>query len=185
MGMSTDVSVGTRLRQARCRQRLTLREVAAKAGITTSALSQLERDQLNPTLGTLKALATALDITIGSLFAPSRIPDRVVVRPSERKRLSPRQGITYDLLTPDLAGQIEFILSVYDVGASTGEEFFAYPAEQCGLVLDGVAEVHLGDRVHRLDAGDSIRFDCAVPHRIVNAGPTELRCIWAIIPPTF
>jgi len=183
--MAGDISVGKRVREARLRRGLTLREVAAKAGITTSALSQLERDQFNPTLGTLKALATALDITIGSLFTPATAPDRVVVRPAERKRLSPRQGITYHLLTPDLAGQIEFILSVYDVGASTGEEPFAYPAEQCGLVLEGVAEVHLSDRVHRLEAGDSIRFDCAIPHRIVNRGETELRCIWAIIPPTF
>ena len=72
-----------------------------------------------------------------------------------------------------------------DAGASTGSEPFAYSAEQCGLVLEGVAEIHLGDAVHRLEAGDSIRFDCAVPHRIVNAGPGELRCIWSIIPPSF
>jgi transcriptional regulator with XRE-family HTH domain len=179
------VSVGKRIREARLRQRLTLRETAAKAGITPSALSQLERDQFNPTLATLRAVAVALDITIGSLFAPSAVPDRVVVSPGERKRLSPSQGITYHLLTPDLSGQIEFILSVYDVGASTGPEAFAYPAEQCGLVLEGRAEVHLGDAVHRLEAGDSIRFDCAIPHRIVNAGAMELRCIWAIIPPSF
>lgn len=179
------VSVGKRIRQARIRQRLTLRETAAKAGITASALSQLERDQFNPTLGTLKALAGALGITIGSLFTPVATADRVVVSPADRKRLSPRQGITYQLLTPDLSGQIEFILSVYEPGASTGPEPFAYPAEQCGLVLEGVAEVHLGDAVHRMQAGDSIRFDCAIPHRIVNAGEGELRCIWAIIPPTF
>lgn len=185
MMASAAVSVGKRIREARLRQRLTLRETAAKAGITPSALSQLERDQLNPTLGTLKAVAVAVNTTIGSLFAPSAAPDRVVVTPGERKRLSPRQGITYHLLTPDLSGQIEFILSVYEVGASTGPEPFAYPAEQCGLVLEGVAEVHLGDAVHRLEVGDSIRFDCAIPHRIVNAGTVELRCIWAIIPPSF
>ena len=76
-------------------------------------------------------------------------------------------------------------LSVYRVGASRGDEPFAYPTEQCGLVLQGVAEVHLDGRVYRLEAGESIRFDSAVPHRIVNVGRTELRCIWAIIPPTF
>src|SRR5262249_33631215 len=179
------VSVGTRIREARLRRRLTLREAAAKAGITPSAPSQLERDHFNPTLGTLKALAAALDITIGSLFTPSAAPGRVVVSPADRKRLSPRRGITYHLLTPDLSGQIEFILSVYDRGASTGPEPFAYPAEQCGIVLEGAALVHLGDDVHRLEAGDSIRFDCAIPHRIVNVGRGQLRCIWAIIPPTF
>jgi transcriptional regulator with XRE-family HTH domain len=108
--MAGNISVGKRVREARLRRDLTLREVAAKACITTSALSQLERDQFNPTRGMLKALATALDITIGSLFTPATAPDRVVVRPAERKRLSPRQGTTYHLLTPDLAGQIEFII---------------------------------------------------------------------------
>src|SRR5262245_5039895 len=179
------VSVGRRIREARLGRRLTLREAAAKAGITPSALSQLERDHFNPTLGTLKALAGALHITIGSLFTRSSAAGRVVVRPAERKRLSPRHGITYQLLTPDLSGQIEFILSVYAPRASTGPEPFAYAAEQCGLVLQGVAEIHLGDDVHRLKAGDSIRFDCAIPHRIVNAGRGQLRCIWAIMPPSF
>ena len=90
--MAKEKSVGARVREARARQGLTLREVAAKAGITTSALSQLERNQFNPTLSTLKAVATALHITIGSLFTASAVPDRVVVRRSERKALSPRQG---------------------------------------------------------------------------------------------
>jgi transcriptional regulator with XRE-family HTH domain len=177
--------VGPRIRTLRLQRRLTLQQVADKAGITPSALSQIERNHSNPTLSSLKAIAAALSTTIGHLFPASAAPDRAVVRPRERKRLSPRRGITYELLTPDLSGQIELILSIYAPGASTGDEAFAYPGEQCGLVLAGVAEVTLNDTVHRLRAGDSIRFDCSVPHRIVNAGKTQLRCIWAIIPPTF
>jgi transcriptional regulator with XRE-family HTH domain len=178
-------AVGPRVRALRTQRQLTLEAMAAKVGVTPSALSQIERDQASPTLGTLKAIASALGITIGQLFPSSTAAGRVVVRPGERKRLSPRRGIRYELLTPDLAGQIEFILSVYERGASTGDEAFAYPAEQCGLVLDGLAEVHLADTVHRLRAGDSIRFDCSIPHRIVNAGRGRLRCLWAISPPTF
>lgn len=67
-----------------------LREVAAKADITVSALSQLERDRLNPTVSTLKLVATALNITIGSLFATTPTADNLVVRSSHRKLLSPR-----------------------------------------------------------------------------------------------
>jgi len=178
-------SVGPRIRNLRLQRRLTLKEIADKAGITPSALSQIERDHSNPTLGSLKAIATALGTTIGHLFPASAPSSRVVVRAAERKRLSPRRGITYELLTPDLSGQIEFILSIYEPGASTGDDGFAYVAEQCGLVLDGMADVSLYDTVHRLHAGDSIRFDCSAPHRIVNPGRKKLRCIWAIIPPTF
>ncbi len=54
-------------------------------------------------------------------------------------------------------------MSVYAPGASTGDEAF----------------VTLHDTVHRLGAGDSIRFDCSVPHRIANPGRRQLRCIWA------
>jgi transcriptional regulator with XRE-family HTH domain len=178
-------TLGERIRTARLTRRLTLQQVADKVGVSVSALSQLERDQFNPTIATLKAVATTLSTTIGSLVAEANARDRVVVRAGERKRLSPRQGITYQLLTPDLSGHIELILSEYAVGASTGEEAFAYPAEQCGVVLQGVAEVHLGDTSHRLRAGDSIRFDCSVPHRIANGGRGRLRCLWAISPPTF
>jgi transcriptional regulator with XRE-family HTH domain len=177
--------LGPRIRTLRLQRRLTLQDVAAKAGITPSALSQIERNHSNPTLSTLKAIASALSTTIGHLFPAPTVSNRVVVRARERKRLSPRRGITYELLTPDLAGQIEFILGSYAPGASTGDEAFASPGEQCGVVLAGVAEVSLPDTVHRLRAGDSIRFDCSVPHRIANPGKTELRCIWAIIPPTF
>jgi transcriptional regulator with XRE-family HTH domain len=178
-------AVGPRIRSLRLQRRLTLKDVADKAGITPSALSQIERDQSNPTLGSLKAIASTLGTTIGHLFPAPAASDRLVVRAGERKRLSPRRGITYELLTPDLSGQIEFIVSVYAPGASTGDEAFAYPGEQCGVVLEGVADVTLYDTVHRLHAGDSIRFDCSVPHRIANPGRRQLKCIWAIIPPTF
>jgi transcriptional regulator with XRE-family HTH domain len=178
-------TLGERIRTARLARHLTLGRVAEKVGVSVSALSQLERDQFNPTIATLKAIATTLDTTIGSLVAETSLRDRAVVRAGERKRLSPRRGITYQLLTPDLSGHVELILSEYEVGAGTGEEAFAYPAEQCGLVLQGVALVHLGDTVHRLRAGDSIRFDCSIPHRIANGGRGPLRCLWAISPPTF
>ena len=43
---------------------------------------------------------------------------------------------------------------MYEVGVSSGEEFFAYSAEPCGLLLDGTAEVRLADQVHPPEAGD-------------------------------
>lgn len=177
--------VGPRIRGLRLQRDLTLKDVADKVGITPSALSQIERDRSNPSLSRLKAIASALGTTIGHLIPASAPSARLVVRGTARKRLSPRRGITYELLTPDLSGQIEFILSVYAPGASTGDEAFAYSGEQCGLVLEGMADVTLYDTVHRLRAGDSIRFDCSVPHRIANPGRRQLRCIWAITPPTF
>src|ERR1051325_2806148 len=77
--------VGRRIRALRMQRRLTLNDVAAKSGITQSALSQIEREQASPTVGTLKAIASALSVTIGDLFPASRSPGRAVVHPAERK----------------------------------------------------------------------------------------------------
>ncbi len=179
------MQIGAKIRQVRMGQGLTLRQVAEKVGLTRAAISQIERDRSNPSIGTLKAIADALGITMGSLFDTTHPPRSLLVQPSQRKVLSPRRGITYYLLTPDLNGRVQFILSEYQVGASTGDVHYTHPGEECGLVLQGRLELQVGDETYVLKAGESIRFDCAIPHRLTNIGKTLLRCIWAISPPSF
>jgi len=179
------VKIGQKIRQVRKARDLTLRALAQKVGLTQGAISQIERDRANPSIGALKAIADALGITMGSLFDSPAPSAGVVVHPTERKILSPRRGITYQLLTPDLNGRIEFILSEYAVGATTGDLRYAHAGEECGLVLQGRLEVHVGEVKHVLKPGDSIRFDCSEPHRLTNVGRGRLRCIWAVSPPSF
>jgi transcriptional regulator with XRE-family HTH domain len=179
------IKIGQKIREVRRAQCLTLYQFAQKVGLTQAAISQIERDRSNPSIGALKAIADALSITIGSLFDSEPAAGSLVVRPTERKLLSPRRGIRYYLLTPDLNGRVEFILSEYDRGATTGELRYAHAGEECGLVLKGRLEVHVGEETYLLKAGDSIRFDCSVPHRLTNVGTGVVRCIWAVSPPSF
>ncbi len=179
------MKIGGKIRQVRTAQGLTLRQVAEKVGLTRAAISQIELDHSNPSIGTLKAIADALGITMGSLFDTTRPPRSLVVHRSQRKVLLPRRGITYYLLTPDLNGRVEFILSEYQVGATTGEVHYTHAGEECGLVLQGRLELQVGEETYVLKAGDSIRFECSVPHRLTNIGRTVLRCIWAVSPPSF
>src|SRR4026209_2569942 len=137
--MPRAASLGDRIRASRLNRRLTLGQVAEQVGVRVGALSQLDRDQSTPPIATLKAIATTLDTTIGSLVAETSPLDRAVVRGAERKRLPPCPRISYHLRTAHLSGHVELIRSEYEVGAGTGEEAFAYHAEQCGVVLQGVA----------------------------------------------
>ena len=52
-------------------------------------------------------------------------------------------------------------------------------------MLEGTADVQVSDEVHRLETGDSIRFACSLPHRLVNVGPGRMCSLWAITPPSF
>jgi len=68
------------LRRERQQQGLSLSETAKRAGIGKSTLSQLESGGGNPSVETLWAIATALDVQISRLLATDRPPLSVIRR---------------------------------------------------------------------------------------------------------
>jgi quercetin dioxygenase-like cupin family protein len=70
-------------------------------------------------------------------------------------------------------------------GTSTENSPFQHEGEECGLVLQGTLEVHLGDEAFVLEEGDSIIFDSRRPHWYRNIGSTRVLSVWAVTPPTF
>jgi transcriptional regulator with XRE-family HTH domain len=60
-------ALGEAIRQLRQKRGVTQEELAHQAKLTTGTLSLIERGQANPTWGTLKGLAAALDVSMGDL----------------------------------------------------------------------------------------------------------------------
>lgn len=148
-------------------------------------ISQLELDRANPSIDTLRKIAAALDSPIASFFDESPT-NGIVVRKNERKTLNvPRSGLTYQLLTPDLNRQIEFIMIELEPSQQGSRLPFGHPGEEAALVIEGQLHLWIGDEEHVLDAGDSISFNCGVPHRIANLTKKRVVLVSAITPPHF
>src|SRR5258706_2802063 len=64
-------ALGQRIKAFRAERALQQRQLAEKAGLTPSMLSQIESGRLTPSLPTLGKLAAALGVSIGSLFEPA------------------------------------------------------------------------------------------------------------------
>ncbi|WP_107116315.1 helix-turn-helix domain-containing protein [Streptomyces sp. NRRL F-4489] len=75
-------SIAATLRRGRQATGLSLTELAQRAGIAKSTLSQLEAGQGNPSLETLWALCTALELPFSRLLDPPR-PRIQVIRADE------------------------------------------------------------------------------------------------------
>ena len=74
------------------------------------------------------------------------------MRRNERKTLKvPRSGLTYQLLTPDLNRQIEFILIELEPGQGGTRVPLGHPGEEAAIVLEGQLDVWIGDEEHVLD----------------------------------
>src|ERR1700745_2397315 len=70
--------IAASLRRERRRTGLSLTEVARRAGIAKSTLSQLESGTGNPSVETLWAICVALDVPFSRLVAPPRPPIQVI-----------------------------------------------------------------------------------------------------------
>jgi quercetin dioxygenase-like cupin family protein len=88
---------------------------------------------------------------------------------NERRKISlPSSNLVYELLSPDMNRQIEFLLVRLAPGECTSQEKIRHAGEECGLVLKGQLIVRWGDQSFELEEGDSIYFASNIPHRYIS-----------------
>ena len=59
---ATELQLGPRIRSLRQARQVTLRELAERAGVTESFLSQVEREVTSPSIASVQRIARALDV---------------------------------------------------------------------------------------------------------------------------
>jgi transcriptional regulator with XRE-family HTH domain len=191
--------------RTRRKGRFTVEELSDRAGVSSGLISQIERGKGNPSFKTMQRLAAALDLPIGALFqddaataagspADSDGADSislhheqqmVVRRDARKKLLFPKESMVWELLTPDLNRTLEMLRAVVPADYDTREVPFVHQGEECVHIVRGKLEVHIGEQVFALEAGDTITYDAAVPHWWRNRGGTEAEVISACTPPSF
>lgn len=203
------VSLGKKIRAIRTAKDMKITDLSRLSGLTTSMISQMERGLISPSIETLKKIGNSLDVPLSFLFetgedgaqaaqhsgsAGASLTDTKplnlfgaspVVHPGDRKRLSPGDGIAFELLNPNMNGPIEFIYNTYQPQSGTGTGQYSHPGSECGLILSGELVVEIGEQTYVLHAGDSITFDSTTPHAKRNLSDTVCTCVWANVPPWF
>jgi transcriptional regulator with XRE-family HTH domain len=183
MAITDAPNLGTGIRTERQRQNLTLAHVAEQAGLSPSALSQIERGVTDPSIGSLRRIASALGVPFFQFLVEPTIVEPVVRRADRRTITFPNRDLAYQLLTPNLRGPFEVLALDLAPGAASGEEAIGHDSEECLLVLEGSVDVELAGQVYALDVGDSISISRNMPHRVVNRGLRSAELITIISPP--
>ena len=178
--------LGARIRALRRRKSLTLRDLADRAAVTESFLSQVERGLASPSISTLRRIAAGLGESIGSLFDGEGEPGVLVRRASRRVIEYPGLHARDEFITPTLDGRLQVILSVIEPGGGTGDEPYVHESdEECVIVLEGSLDLWIGETLYRLDAGDSVIHSSRIPHRNQNNGTVTARVLFILTPPSY
>ncbi|CAH1667235.1 MAG: helix-turn-helix domain-containing protein [Chelatococcus sp.] len=170
--------LGKTVQRLRKAYNLSLSELAEQSGVAKSIISQIERNETNPTLATIWRLSQALDVSIERVLASgddepfieksSRADTPILVSDDGRMRLA-------------IIGWIKTVewLQWYDIQAEPGavldSDAHQRGSIECLSVLDGEFTVEVAGILQSARAGESLRYRCDRPHtvRCTSDGPAR------------
>ncbi len=177
--MNQKLLVGQRLRQLRIERRLSQRDLAARAGISTNSVSLIERDEISPSVSTLQSLASALNIKISYFFDDEYQGDVLLVRQAERAVLR-ANGLTIEGVGKRLKNQeVEPFRVTLEPHAMSGERQVVHPGQEFVFCLQGKVEYLIDGQTYLLEAGDFLIFEATLPH--IWRNPFAERAIFLLI----
>lgn len=183
---AVDLWLGQQLRQLRKQQGRSLADVARACGMSLGLLSQIERGLSSASVKVLHLLAREFRVSVNALLRNAEHTggeeDGRVARAGTHRHIDLKEkGISKEMFTPAACRSMDLCRASIAPGGSTGTELFVTgQGEQIGLVLKGVLELWVGDRVIRLQAGDSFCYASSTPRRWCNPGTQTTEVIWAI-----
>ncbi len=176
-------TVGPRVRALRDAMGLSLRELAARSGVSAPMLSQVERGETSPTLHVAARIAHGLELRLSQLLRLDEDGAVTVVRASDRRpQGNARRGHRYELLSAPLPGQrAELSRHTLAPGAATGgpedPPMHEPGSRETALVEQGRVVLVCDGQRHELEHGDCVTFDADLPHHFENPGPEEARLL--------
>jgi transcriptional regulator with XRE-family HTH domain len=178
--------LGKLISTIRTNKNIKLRQLAEKINLSSSLVSQIEKGHINPSLNTLRAIASALDVPLFTFFLDEFTTNDLIVKAGTGKKIMlPDKELEYTLLTPDLNGAIEMALMKLKPHSLSFHNLFAHNGEEVAYVLEGKLILYLGDKPVLLDTGDSVRIPSGIQHKWENQTNEEAMVIFAVTPPTF
>jgi transcriptional regulator with XRE-family HTH domain len=160
--------IAKRIRDLRLTRRLTLQQVAERAGFSRSFLSKLEHSHVSISVATLSKLADALAVPLGEIFQANDSEADVIYVPRGAGRSvsgSPSKlPYQYEVLVP-LRGQRQMEPVIISIdGRKARFELREHPGEQLVYMLEGEMGYVCGARSFVLRPGDCLYFSAHTPH---------------------
>jgi transcriptional regulator with XRE-family HTH domain len=179
--MDINNRIASRVRELRNAQGFSLDTLAERSGVSRSTISLIERGQSSPTATVLDKLATALAVTLASLFedsaAPAAEPSPMARAAAQPVWTDPTSGYVRRNLSPAARSPIQLVEVNFPAGQQVAYDTSARDVEihQQVWMIDGVMEMTVGEVHWRLETGDclTMRLDCPIVFRNPTREPAR------------
>lgn len=160
--------IAKRIRDLREKRRLTLDQIATKAGMSKSFLSKVERCNVSISIAALSRLANAFEVSIGEFFDNEEPESEVIFVPrADSRTVSGTQGslfYDYEVLIPRRGMRIMQPTLISINGRRARFELSQHAGEQFIYMMEGETNYICGNREFTLRPGDCLYFNARLPH---------------------
>jgi transcriptional regulator with XRE-family HTH domain len=171
-------TIGERIKTLRTGQGMTLAELGEKANLSTSYLSQIERDKTSPSLTTLETIAKSLNIGLRTLFETDDEAAFVLRARKETNTPTHKDPVVRQPLMPQIGNPEIEVYRITFHPRSAPEQIEQFTGEEIIYMLDGELTISIGDEQFVLTAGDSIHYDALLFHSWKNESSDFCTIIW-------
>jgi transcriptional regulator with XRE-family HTH domain len=155
---------------------MSLDDLARASGVSRAALSQIETQKTNPTVGILWKVAVGLGLPFAELIGEPANTAAVLRRGAAQVLRSVDGMFESRPLAPSGASPL---VELYELSLSPGcrhaSDAHAFGTREQLVVLRGDLHLTVGDAIYDLGEGDSVSFLADVPHVYENAGRKDLK----------
>ena len=177
-------ALGNAIQRLRKAYNMSLGDLSEQSGVAKSIISQIERNETNPTIGTVQRLSKALDTTVDAVLKEDDAPNFI---DHQSKSAIPVLESEDGLCRLAIAGALNLVEHVqwYDFRAQKAGKLVSDPHQAGSVehlyVLTGELEVLCGKESKKVKQGESIRYRGDEAHTITNIGDSDAHATMVLI----
>ena len=164
---------------------LTQEELADRSELSKGFISQLERNQNTPSIGTLLDIIQCLGTTPAEFFTDEE-PEQIVFKNEDffTKVNEDKHNIIEWVVPNAQKDSMEPVRLTLKAGGSS-DIMQPHSGEEFGYLIKGTVKIYYGGKSHVLHAGESFYLKADKKHYIENPGSRDAVLIWVSTPPSF
>lgn len=174
--------IGERVKRQREILGMQLNDLAKKVGISSSALSQIEKAKSFPSILTLKLIAENLQTTVGELIGENEsLFNNPVYRKEENEAIERNDsGTVLSLLSQkDLSKQMDTFLISFNNDSDSIGLFNDHSGQIFGYLISGEIQFEIDNKSYVIQPGDTVYFNSKRNFRFQNIfpGQSDMLCV--------
>ncbi|WNS75172.1 helix-turn-helix domain-containing protein [Bacillus sp. DTU_2020_1000418_1_SI_GHA_SEK_038] len=181
------MNIGNAVKAQRISKNLSVRELAARTGLSPGSISKIENGKTIPNVMTLKNIADAMEVPVAYFFLEEEEQLVQIIRKKDRpvltRNISETGEVTEEMLSNGKDNLMQPCIITFSGGSHSGEAI-SHKGEDFIYVLKGnLLCVLEGLDRYELEEGDSMYFPSTIPHRWENLSKTEEAKIMVVASP--